>query len=333
MREKQLNSMAPLSMANEKTSDYSSFTPMTNQAPKSGGRYNSKGQYVFPKDSVFYDPQDDSDVDKKAEDSEEEPSIPVVTESKNDIFTRPISPVLPPKGLQRATKAPGLSITTNFRVSQPLCDRLSSIKAPQALKVPISTHHVLESPTSKAMSLNFLPTSQNLLGEGRYARVYRGTYICLSESSPTRSRIDPKPCAIKKFHQNPECQAVALAEVYVLRKLVGHPNIVDLIAVKDDNEMVSAHCYQKPAHGNVNLSSTPELLVVLEYCKSGSVGDYIEKNPSTVGKRLWFKWAKQLTSAIFYMQLQGVIHHDIKPHNIMVRTFSYSLTMAACCRL
>ncbi|KAJ3212896.1 hypothetical protein HDU67_003513 [Dinochytrium kinnereticum] len=46
-------------------------------------------------------------------------------------------------------------------------------------------------------------------------------------------------CAVKRMHNNPESQSVGLAELFILRRIGNHPNIVRLIGAKDETDVDS----------------------------------------------------------------------------------------------
>ncbi|TPX69111.1 hypothetical protein SpCBS45565_g02697 [Spizellomyces sp. 'palustris'] len=214
---------------------------------------------------------------------------------------------------------------------------------------------VITSPaTWDNVNLTFLPTKRNFLGEGRYAQVFLGYYTLTEPGSPRRSafpstsphpqtppslpKLSPEnpiptpspeffPCAVKRMHQTPEAQAIGLCEVYILRKLSPlHPNIVKFIGVKDeadvDNPTVRSElALSTSTDGTVMVDPAPRLLLLLEFLPKGNMWYWVLRNKKSVGRRLWLKWARQLASAVECMHAQGIVHHDIKPHNILLSEF------------
>ncbi|KAI8825967.1 uncharacterized protein EV422DRAFT_514848 [Fimicolochytrium jonesii] len=146
------------------------------------------------------------------------------------------------------------------------------------------------------------------------------------------------PCAVKRLHNTLESQSVGLSEVCILRKLSPlHPNIVKLIGVKDeadvDNPNVKAQLASSAENPTLEsrpqtkkrtlsdsktIDPSPRLLILLEYLPKGDMWEWVQRNKQSVGKRLWVKWARQLASAIACMHAEGIVHHDIKPHNVLV---------------
>ncbi|TPX60541.1 hypothetical protein PhCBS80983_g01749 [Powellomyces hirtus] len=182
-----------------------------------------------------------------------------------------------------------------------------------------------------------------------------------SPASASTDVIAPEflPCAVKRLHQTQEAQSIGLSEVYILRKLSPlHPNIVKFIGVKDEaavdnpkirSELASSssetpaaqsereagqtlvpdHARQRSS--DASSSDSPKrkapvdpsmhLLVLLEYLPKGNMWDWVVRNKQSVGRRLWIKWARQLASAVECMHAQGIVHHDIKPHNILLSEY------------
>ncbi|ORZ32666.1 kinase-like domain-containing protein, partial [Catenaria anguillulae PL171] len=66
---------------------------------------------------------------------------------------------------------------------------------------------------------------------------------------------------------------------------------------------------------------SPEYVLVLELCEGGSLWSYVRSNPTTVGRRRWMRWARQLAQAVAAMHAHRIVHHDIKPQNILLDEF------------
>ncbi|KAG0233552.1 hypothetical protein BGW42_007387 [Actinomortierella wolfii] len=62
----------------------------------------------------------------------------------------------------------------------------------------------------------------------------------------------------------------------------------------------------------------PEWALLLEYCPQGSLWDWVQRHPEQVGLQLWLSWAIQLAQAVDLIHSEHIVHHDIKPHNIML---------------
>lgn len=66
------------------------------------------------------------------------------------------------------------------------------------------------------------------------------------------------------------------------------------------------------------LTEKPRLVVLLEYCSNGSLSDWMQQHKGRIGRRLFFKWARQLALAIERVHSVGMIHTDIKPQNVLL---------------
>ncbi|KAJ8329268.1 hypothetical protein QVD99_006538 [Batrachochytrium dendrobatidis] len=243
------------------------------------------------------------------------------------------------------------------------------------------------------INLSFLPTKRNFLGKGRYAEVYKGSYTLVesplqvdspihtdtaSDTTPSTTRRFSTtsnqsdntpfyPCAVKRMYTSSEAQSIGLAESFILRRVAGlHPNIVQLIGVKDEAD-INARCVktklvqslgtftktncvgplsvstldaspissahsatacsalQSPSYGagtstlhSLPPDPTPQLILVLEYLPNGNLWDWILAHGESIGKLLWLKWARELAGALAAIHSIGIVHHDIKPHNILI---------------
>jgi hypothetical protein len=163
-----------------------------------------------------------------------------------------------------------------------------------------------------SIHLTFLPIAKNFLGEGQYSKVYKGTY------TPKDSIIE-YPCAVKVVHRNEEAQTLAMSESYILSQL-SHPSIIGLVHTHDELGM-EPELLQKEIQNAFLGRPSPKAMalnLVLEYCSNGNVWDWMRKHESNVTKKLWKKWAREIASGIKFIHSKGIIHHDLKPHNILV---------------
>lgn len=85
-------------------------------------------------------------------------------------------------------------------------------------------------------------------------------------------------------------------EIEIMSKLSGHPNVVDLKAVYEDNEYVH---------------------LLMELCAGGELFHQIEKygSFSEYNARILFR---QLMEVVMYCHDNGIIHRDLKPENILL---------------
>lgn len=152
-------------------------------------------------------------------------------------------------------------------------------------------------------------------------QVYRANY---SIDDPMNQQTDAifKECAVKRMSLTPESQILSFSEVFVLKRLL-HPNIIGLLGVKDE-ESVKAPGHHASSTLNTAFNST-RLLLILELASNGNVWDYINKNKKSIGLKMWLKWSLQAVSAVVYMHGEGIVNHDIKPHNMLVFIQSFQI--------
>ncbi len=53
---------------------------------------------------------------------------------------------------------------------------------------------------------------------------------------------------------------------------------------------------------------------------SGNLQEYLDSHNDTIDDRLRLKWRTQVTEAIRYLHLKGVIHSDLRPANCLLHT-------------
>ncbi|RKP02160.1 hypothetical protein CXG81DRAFT_18132 [Caulochytrium protostelioides] len=269
------------------------------------------------------------------------------------------------------------------------------------------------SPTSRPFILTYLATRRNFLGEGRYARVFKGQYRTVrprpasartSVASPASKAPVPtspsagppstnqaagadaaddddgdaelRDCAVKQLRATPEAQALGLSESVVLRRIAnayaaahpsrGHPHIVQAIGLWEDAGVDDATVRRALVQGVLHdvgwdehsglgppgaappaptpstlearteaavlaaeakrriaaharaTDPAPRLLLVLEYCDHGQLAAFMATHPRLPTLGLALLWAEQLAAAAAALDRLGVVHHDIKPHNVLV---------------
>ncbi|MDY0219893.1 MAG: protein kinase [Desulfobacterium sp.] len=102
--------------------------------------------------------------------------------------------------------------------------------------------------------------------------------------------------AVAKIPHSPEMNVNALRSAAVLKRLIYHPNIVHLIEVVKENN---------------------RFILIQEYVQGVTLGELLTTLPSPRKKEALFL---QLLSVIAYAHDHGIMHRDIKPDNIMVRS-------------
>lgn len=99
--------------------------------------------------------------------------------------------------------------------------------------------------TTKHVDFRLCPTNEFLLGEGRHCAVYLGSYRNQPGTNATGTGgMAPSGawqlCAIKRHHADRQSQLLGLEEAFALRRLGLHPNIIQLIDIRDEVELATS---------------------------------------------------------------------------------------------
>ncbi|GJW63746.1 cyclin-dependent kinase B2-2 [Tanacetum coccineum] len=145
-----------------------------------------------------------------------------------------------------------------------------------------------------------------LVGEGTYGKVYKA-----------REKATGKIVALKKtkLHEDEEgVPPTTLREISILRMLSRDPHVVKLMDVKQ----------------GVNKNGNTVLYLVFEYMETDvkkfirsyrSTGDHI---PPKIVKSLMY----QLCKGVAFCHAHGVLHRDLKPHNLLMDRKTLMLKIA-----
>eukprot|EP00123_Amoebidium_parasiticum_P020697 comp5493_c0_seq1/m.1429 comp5493_c0_seq1/g.1429 ORF comp5493_c0_seq1/g.1429 comp5493_c0_seq1/m.1429 type:complete len:348 (-) comp5493_c0_seq1:535-1578(-) len=127
--------------------------------------------------------------------------------------------------------------------------------------------------------------SSKPLGNGAYAAVYHAKH--------RKSGVN---VALKCIpHSNPDPLSSVETEVEALTRTRGHPNVVSLYDVFQDDSFT---------------------YLVLEHCSNGTLHDFLQKN-GPVPEDMAKKWFAQLVRAVSFCQDRGVINQDLKNENVL----------------
>ena len=111
-----------------------------------------------------------------------------------------------------------------------------------------------------------------------------------------KNLLNNKEYAMKKVSNS-----ISSSEVQILKSLRPHPHIL---------QHIESFSYK-----------SNKFCLVTEFFKNGDLSSYISHHHSLnipINEKLILKWIYQLTQAISFLHLNGIIHNDIKPANIFL---------------
>ncbi|KAI8893845.1 kinase-like domain-containing protein [Globomyces pollinis-pini] len=229
----------------------------------------------------------------------------------SDVPSCQVKPVQIPS--QEVSNKNSISVPLSLPVFQPATQSTPNPMSPKlnaaflGMNTSLTNMFAIATPLPEIIEpifVSFFPTSKNCLGEGQYSKVYKGTFTMADSDKEY-------PCAVKRMHRSDDCVEIVQNETKILAKLKSHPNIIKFIALKNEDDVFPPVKSEQP-------STIPKMLLILEYCEAGHLWNWMMKHPKVIGRKLWFKWAREISSALAYMHSCGIIHHDIKPHNLLL---------------
>ncbi|OBZ90272.1 hypothetical protein A0J61_01686 [Choanephora cucurbitarum] len=150
-----------------------------------------------------------------------------------------------------------------------------------------------------------------ILGQGAFGIVHLAVDIkthqrfAMKEISKSRlerqQRYQPRPASNeqKKRRLNPTIDQFRLKEADILRNLPAHTNIIQLIEVIQDPDY-----------------SQDSIFLVMELAEKGVVMTLSE--PTLYSVQQCRSIFRQLVYAVDHLHQQGIVHGDIKPHNLLL---------------
>ena len=138
---------------------------------------------------------------------------------------------------------------------------------------------------------NYIISLKEVLGKGSFGIVYHG----LDMTNKGDVAIKQIPLAFLK--SNTDVMLMALKnEISNMRK-VNHLNIVKLFDVK---------------------KSPNNLYLIVEFCNSGNLDEYLKKNNGRLSEFESLKIMKEIIEGYQKLYEMNIVHRDIKPANILI---------------
>jgi len=129
-------------------------------------------------------------------------------------------------------------------------------------------------------------TCGNLLGEGSFGKVFRGTY-------------NNKEVAVKSFKESPNRKLLEeFKKEFQVMSALTSDHLVRLFGVAND----------------------PKVCLIMEFCAKGSLHNVLNDSKLRIGWKKVIKWAIQITKAVDTLHSSNpqILHRDLKTPNIMV---------------
>ncbi|XP_041437254.1 traf2 and NCK-interacting protein kinase-like [Xenopus laevis] len=174
----------------------------------------------------------------------------------------------------------------------------NSINSPNHQPNP-STSSTVRRKTKLRLSKILPKTEKHLkigrvIGEGPFCRVHLGWHIDLQ-----------KEVAIKIIN-DPENEKYQEEELEILRKVTGHRNVI---------KFYGAFYHRAPRRSTPNKG----LSISMELCTGGTIRDLMSgRKNNSLGEKWTAYICKEVIKGLCHLETVEVIHHDIKPINLML---------------
>ena len=140
--------------------------------------------------------------------------------------------------------------------------------------------------------INKLYDIQNKIGEGRFAHVFKSIH------KPSQRKVCIK--ILEKQNLSSQEMDMIQNEIEIL-KLCQHPNILKLYDIIENHE---------------------KFYIITELIEGIDLFTFLENKNFDIDEATANKIIKKLTSALFYLNIFGIVHRDIKPDNILLTSNS-----------
>lgn len=133
-------------------------------------------------------------------------------------------------------------------------------------------------------------TLGDIIGEGQFGDVHKGTY-----TSQADSQVIPVAIKTCKVETEDSMGEKFLEEAYIMQQF-DHPHIIRLIGI----------CSGSP------------IWIVMELAKHGEMRAYLQNNKHRLDLATLIQYAYQLSTALSYLESKKYVHRDIAARNVLV---------------
>jgi serine/threonine protein kinase len=159
---------------------------------------------------------------------------------------------------------------------------LRSISLPNKSPPPRSSSTL--PPSISPSRIDSLEEKDSVLGRGSFGKV-------------CKALLNKHTLVAQKVPAHEEDSEKIQREANILLFLGSHPNIISLIGVTRKDGI---------------------LTLIMSFASMGNLKEFLSQNEETCSLRLRFKLAMDIVMALLYIHQKNVIHHDIKPGNILL---------------
>lgn len=144
------------------------------------------------------------------------------------------------------------------------------------------------------------------IGKGSYSEVYLGK--CKNKEIINKYQLNTDTVAIKKINNNTSTKInnMIKEEITIMKKIIENPHssIIKCIEVIDDIDSI---------------------YIIMEYCENGELINILGSPIEETMARYYFK---QLYEGLIYLNNNKIIHRDIKPKNLLLKSNSKEIKIA-----
>ncbi|WNE40853.1 MAG: Serine/threonine-protein kinase PknD [Mycoplasmataceae bacterium] len=199
------------------------------------------------------------------------------------------------------------SVTENPRLFWDLTLKYNHLKIEldSALKKENFEPKMIVDPTDKIVT-NFKNSAQDLIEENEDLRSQ------FSSQKPILGKEIGRGSFGKAYKGIWKEQEVAVKEFFKWDKKLKEE-------IKLLRDLKSKYIIQYYGEYQGNSNNDKKLLIIMEFAERGSLANYIDKNKNESHNwQLNYKFIRQMVKGLRYLHAEGVLHRDLKSHNVLV---------------